>query len=276
MHTAHTLRAAPLAALLLFASLGRVASAGIVEFDHIGSLPTPYTGNLNGLLMYDVTVLAHDWRRTGVRWEQSQTATLESASFVVFIANTSVDLAHMQDNVVIDLHLWNGYEESFALHPWEGDQVIASTDLPRSIVPWTTVGPTGTEFQTFKVTFDFTSLATPIMVDEDQEYVIAPVGTAGGQLRLSLSNVPGGGDLVDVAAAGSDSTFTTTPALIDTLPGSLPPQFGAIITVVPVPEPATWLLAAFGAGSVAVIVRRQPRRSTAHRVSDSISSRRGC
>jgi len=69
-----------LACLLLVTGTSQATS--ITEFDHIGSLPTPYTGNLNGLFMFDTGVLSHEWRRSGVRWQQSQDAKLETASVI--------------------------------------------------------------------------------------------------------------------------------------------------------------------------------------------------
>jgi hypothetical protein len=157
-----------------------------------------------------------------------------------------------------------------------------SSAPPATFTPWNTSSTTG-ETRTWLVTFNFNA---GVPLNAGQEYVVSinldrllssrPSGLFGPFMTVFDANPPGGNDLI----ARDDGFGEYYVGPISGYPFGMSSghtfRQGFRVVMEVVPEPASWVLAAVGAGSVAVILRRTRRRSQAGRKSDSRLIPRGC
>lgn len=162
-----------------------------------------------------------------MRWLQSVDAVAHEFRFIVFnLVFPSFD----PSIATINLHLWNGFD-SFSDHPRTGDLVIPSNQIARTVSPFSVTGPTGVEFPTWEIRWRLSELASPILLEAGQEYVLAPV-VIHDNLFFQYSAPPQFIGLDDVVALTHDQLIVGVHILYQPPTVNLR-QFGASLTVTP-------------------------------------------
>ena len=202
------------------------------EFDRIGS-DSSRTDGFGGSRIQDTSGLGSTYFRPGIHWIQSQDGTLDELQVVLFSEQGAIP--DWADTSWV-IHVFNGYENSFKLHPWVGDHTIVG--LRPFVSEFGRTGPNGSDFLTYHLTFSSISgVSDPAHFSEGSEYVLALVSDGGGvNYRLIATDPTIFGGERDVYARGEAPNIEIGPGFVDEL-GFGHKQFAASMTVISVPEP---------------------------------------